>query len=149
MSRPKGQKVGPRSRDNWQIMIDYYQRCGNAEMVDEYTFRREIALYNFGFIEPYLDKHGERAGFVYLLESVKGPKKFKIGMSRNLRNRVHFYNSRYKDTGLKIILLRQSEDCELIENLLIKLYRDKLHKGREWFQFDDGDLGQINKYFSL
>ena len=149
MSRPKGQKLGSRSRDNWQIMIDYYKRSGSKQMVAEYVFRRDIALFNFSFIDPYLEKHGERAGFVYLLESVNGPKKYKIGMTRNLKSRIHFYNSRYKDIGLKIRMLRHSEDCELIEKLFINLYKNKVVQGSEWFRFDDGDLEQIRKFFSL
>ncbi|MGP4060374.1 hypothetical protein [Halobacillus sp. H74] len=139
MARPKGQKLGPRTRDNWQIKIDFNRRNGNIEEAKQLEFRREFCKKNFSFINPYLEKYGENTGFVYVLKTLKGKPVYKIGKSKSLRSRVNLYHSEKKNVGVELILLKHTKDYELFE--------EKTACGREWFWLIKEDIELLKKYF--
>lgn len=114
-----------------------------------YSYRKKYAKINQSFIAPYIEKYGEKAAFIYVFKTIEENPVYKIGMTRNLKSRADSYNT--KKTGIKtpyeFIFIFHTEEVELVERLLIELFKDKVAKGKEWFYLSAEDLELIQRIF--
>lgn len=115
----------------------------------KWSIRKKYGTKSLNFVAPYVEKYGEKAGFIYLIRTLEDRPLYKLGKTKNLWSRANSYNS--DKTGLRakpyeFVLVQHTEECDLIEKLLIEVFKDKVAKGNEWFWFSDEDIGTLRRY---
>lgn len=115
----------------------------------KWSERQKYGGKNLRFIAPYIKKHGERAGFIYVLRTLEENPVYKIGKTRSLLSRTHSYNSARgkNDKPVEFIMLEHTEECDIVERLLLEIFKHKRVRGYEWFSFSPEDIDQLKKYF--
>ncbi|MEX6702301.1 GIY-YIG nuclease family protein [Peribacillus frigoritolerans] len=126
--------------------IELYERIYRRHLKDYemWSFRQVYGRKNLGFIAPYIEKHGEKAGFIYILRALEEKHMYKVGKTRSLFSRTNSYNSQIP---MEFVLIQHTEECDLVERLLLDLFKEKRIKGYEWFLLTDEDIERIKKYF--
>ena len=112
---------------------------------------------------PYHKQWVERndfvPGYVYLLEAegfhgmIPGSflRRCKIGLTRNLQNRLDQLESGQAPCNYKVIKCIFVEDMATVEGELHEQFKHcsvTLHRSREWFDFHPGQFWQVQQAFS-
>jgi hypothetical protein len=82
-------------------------------------------------------------GDIYIIKD-NGTGYYKIGMSRNVNQRIKSLNTS-TPRGIETVLIFDSSDCVLDENNIHNMFSDKRISG-EWFELDDKDIEKIKEY---
>tara|TARA_R110002020_G_C15804789_1_gene731527 strand:+ start:54 stop:530 length:477 start_codon:yes stop_codon:yes gene_type:complete len=82
-------------------------------------------------------------GYVYIINNSDY---FKIGFTKNFKNRIQHYNTHY-EKDVDLVYLFKHKDAYLIESDLHLIFKNKLHRG-EWFKLSNEDLLKAISYCS-
>lgn len=92
--------------------------------------------------EKYIRVHKarDRSGFVYLIQAPDGS--FKIGRSKNVRDRVKTFNVKLP-FDVEFLHLIETEDMYALEKSLHRRFASKRLRGSEFFQLSSRDVDYI------
>lgn len=112
-----------------------------------WTIRAKYGRKNLAHIAPYLEKYGEKAGFIYIFRTLDEQPIYKIGKTRSLKSRTTTHNI---DQPFEYVMIEHTEECDLVEKMLHSLLDSQRLTDtakREWYNLSDEHIERIKQFF--